>query len=341
MARPLRVVHAGGWYHVTARGNERRDIFRDDGDRRHFLELLEGMVGMFGLRLHVFVLMPNHYHLLLELTEANLSRAVHWLNVSYTVWFNRRHQRSGHLFQGRFKSVLVEREQWGLGLSRYLHLNPVRVRRLGLGKEQLGASRSIGIGQVDRQLVKARVEELRRYPWSSLRAYYGIAKAPSWLTRGEVLALGGRAGDRAKRYQHYCEEPLAQGWVQSPWQEVVGQAILGSERFVAQWSGHLEKSDGKGRWKQRPRLEEAIGAVEAIWGEKWEVFRDRYGDLGRDLALYLGRTGCGLGFRELSEAAGIDYVSAAAAVRRFRQRAQNERKIANLLRRASAKMHNE
>jgi len=85
----------------------------------------------------------------------------------------------------------------------------------------------------------------------------------------------------------------------------------------------------------------AIGAVEAIWGEKWEVFRDRYGDLGRDLALYLGRTGCGLRFRELSEAAGIDYVSAAAAVRRFRQRAHKERKIANLLRRASAQMHNE
>jgi len=74
MARPLRVVHAGGWYHVTARGNERRDIFRDDADHRHFLELLEGMVGMFGLRLHVFVLMPNHYHLLLELTKEMLRR---------------------------------------------------------------------------------------------------------------------------------------------------------------------------------------------------------------------------------------------------------------------------
>ena len=95
MARPLRIERAGGWYHVTARGNERKAIFRDDRDRMHFLELLEEMVKRFRVRLHVYVLMTNHYHLLLELTEANLSLAAHWLNVSHSVWFNRRHQRSG------------------------------------------------------------------------------------------------------------------------------------------------------------------------------------------------------------------------------------------------------
>src|SRR5213594_3117448 len=109
MARPLRIERIGCWYHLTARGNERRDIFRDDKDRRHFLELLEEVVSMFAVRLHAYVLMSNHYHLLVEITEANLSRAIHWLNVSYTVWFNRRHGRSGHFFEGRFKSVLVGR----------------------------------------------------------------------------------------------------------------------------------------------------------------------------------------------------------------------------------------
>ena len=93
MARPLRIEIVGGWYHVTARGNERRPIFRGDSDRRHFLEVVAEMVLRFRIRLHCFVLMDNHYHLLLELTEPNLSRAVQWLNVSYSVWFNRRHGR--------------------------------------------------------------------------------------------------------------------------------------------------------------------------------------------------------------------------------------------------------
>src|SRR5262245_41826146 len=114
MARPLRVERAGAWYHVTSRGNERREIFYQNSDRRHFLGLLQELVEMFHLRLHAYVLMPNHYHLLVEIQTPNLSKAMQWLNVSYAVWFNRRHGRIGHLFQGRFKSVLVEWENWGL-----------------------------------------------------------------------------------------------------------------------------------------------------------------------------------------------------------------------------------
>jgi putative transposase len=110
---------------LTARGNERRPIFRDDRDRQRFCELLAELVDR--VRLHAYVLMDNHYHLILELRESNLSRAAQWLNLSYSVWFNRRHERSGHLFQGRFKSVIVSPQEWGLALSRYVHLNPVRV----------------------------------------------------------------------------------------------------------------------------------------------------------------------------------------------------------------------
>ena len=134
MARPFRLDYSGGWYHVTARGNERRDLFRDDADREQFVLRLEQMSVDFGARLHGHVLMNNHYHLLLENVEAELSRAVQWLNSGYGMWFNRRHRRTGHLFQGRFKAVVVEWERWGLELSRYVHLNPVRVRRLGLDK---------------------------------------------------------------------------------------------------------------------------------------------------------------------------------------------------------------
>src|ERR1051325_3780267 len=108
MARPLRIVCPGAWYHVTARGNERRDIFRDDKDRFHFIETLARAVERFDIRLYAYVLMDNHYHRLIETPRANISQTIQWLNVSYSVWFNRRHSRSGHLFQGRFKSVVVE-----------------------------------------------------------------------------------------------------------------------------------------------------------------------------------------------------------------------------------------
>src|SRR5713226_9346510 len=104
MARPLRIERPGGRYHVTARGNERRAIYRNDRDRFHFMEVLAELPERYGVRVHAYALMDNHFHLLLETPEANLSRAMQWFNVSYCVWFNRRHQRAGHLFQGRFKA---------------------------------------------------------------------------------------------------------------------------------------------------------------------------------------------------------------------------------------------
>ena len=135
----------GAWYHLTARGNERRAIFRSDRDRERFLDLLGECRVRFGLRIHAYVLMTNHYHLIVETAKGQLSRALHWLNVSYTVWFNRRHRRSGHLFQGRFKGILLEVEEHGAALSRYVHLNPVRLVRFGLGKKQRAQTRA-GLG---------------------------------------------------------------------------------------------------------------------------------------------------------------------------------------------------
>ena len=135
MARALRIQQPGAWYHVTARGNERKDIFRDDPDRLHFRALLGEMVERCGLLLHSWVLMSNHYHLLLEAPRGNLSLAMQWLNVSYSVWFNRRHRRIGHLFQGRFKAIVVEAQSWALALSRYVHLNPVRTVHFRLDKK--------------------------------------------------------------------------------------------------------------------------------------------------------------------------------------------------------------
>src|SRR5215471_87478 len=142
MARPLRIERPGGRYHATARGNEQKRIYRSDRDRMHFLELLSELTERFGVRVHAYNLMDNHYHLLLETPEANLSRAMQWCNVSYSVWFNLRHRRSGHLLQGRFGAELVQDDAGWQEVARYVHLNPVRVARLGLDKSARAASRA-------------------------------------------------------------------------------------------------------------------------------------------------------------------------------------------------------
>jgi REP element-mobilizing transposase RayT len=260
MARPLRIEKAGGWYHVAARGNERKPIYRDERDRGHFLELIEEMVLRFRVHLYCYVLMDNHYHLLLELTETNLSRAAQWLNVSYSVWFNRRRRRSGHLFQGRFKSVTVDRDAWALSLSRYLHLNPIRI---GWGHLNPIRIKALGLSKTDRQTqhaglspapnaqeVRRRMEMLKRYRWSSYRAYIGLVQAPRWLECQTVLDLGGGAkAQQRQRYQDYVEEAVRrEGLEQSPWESVREQVVLGGAQFLKQLKKHIsgDKQEQRG-----------------------------------------------------------------------------------------------
>ena len=131
MARPLRIEYPGAFYHITARGNEKKPIFLTDEDRKKFLSLLESAVERYKAMVHCYVLVDNHYHLLLETPQANLSAVVHYINGSYTSYFNNKHDRCGHLFQGRYKAILVDKDTYAVELSRYIHLNPVRA---GLGE---------------------------------------------------------------------------------------------------------------------------------------------------------------------------------------------------------------
>ena len=129
MARPLRIEYPNAHYHVTCRGNDRRNIFRDDDDRRAFLDRLRKSLDIYEVRLHCYVLMNNHFHLVAQTPRANLSEFMRHFNVAYTSFFNRRHRRTGHLYQGRFKAILVQPDAWLLGLSRHVHMNPVRTRQ--------------------------------------------------------------------------------------------------------------------------------------------------------------------------------------------------------------------
>jgi len=329
MARPLRIERAGGWYHLTSRGNERRAIYRDNRDRAHFCELLGEMVARFRVRLHGFVLMDNHYHLIVELTEPNLSRTGQWLNVSYSVWFNRRHGRSGHLFQGRFQSVVVDPIPWGLELSRYVHLNPVRVGRLGLGKTDRQQMRVGAREAPDARTVKERIARLRRYRWSSYRAYVGLGKRPAWLECERVLELGGGKKEaRVRHYREYVESAVREGLEKSPWEELQDQVVLGGETFLQQLRAHVtgnprEQRGAKRLARSRPKLEEVIAHVEKVKGRTWGEIRDQYGDDGRDLVLHIGRRACGLKLGELAAAAGMsDYKAVSAALRRYERRLQ-------------------
>ncbi len=347
MARPVRIDVAGGCYHVTNRGNERRAIFRDDRDRVRFLELLERAVERFGWRVLAYVLMDNHFHLLVQTPQANLSPAMQWVQVAYTIWFNRRHRRAGHLFQGRFKAVLVELESAAWELSRYMHLNPVRVQRLGLDKAAQQRQRAGMSGPPAAAQIQERLKRLGQYAWSSYPAYSGRQKSPRWLSREVVLTLGG-AGSRAQRgeaYRRYVEDAIREGLSESPWERLEAGLLLGGREFVERMRrrarGDAREQPALGRLQKRPSFEMIVAVVEKVKGERWEGFRDRYGDWGRDMVLHLGRRRGGLTLRELARrVGGVDYSSVAKAERRFGEQARCTAKLQSLVARVEKELSN-
>jgi REP element-mobilizing transposase RayT len=339
MARPLRIEIPGGWYHVTARGNERRAIWRDDRDRRHFLALLEKFVERFRVSVHAYVLMDNHYHLLLRTGESNLSRAMQWLGVSYTVYFNRRHRRAGHLFQGRFHALLME-EDVAWEVSRYVHLNPIRLRAFKLDKTEQQRSRSGLIERPDATLVRQRLQHLRQYRWSSFRAYVGREPASPWLTCDHILGLAGETpkgrAARQHRYGEFIEEAVREGLLPSPWERLQGQLLLGSASFVEQMR-RLARGDAKEQFplrhlRERPSFKAVVAAVEKAKGEPWVHWRDRHGDWGRDAVLWLARKRCAMTLSELGQAiGGADYRCVSAAVGRFERQLHRDRQLLQTL----------
>jgi len=283
----------------------------------------------------------------METPQANLSQTMQWLNVSYSVWFNRRHRRVGHLFQGRYKGIVVEPDAWGLELSRYVHLNPVRVGELGLDKEsrrrqRLGADEKPNAGEV-----RERIERLRAYRWSSYRAYVGLTRGPGWLQVNTVLkGIGnGSLAERRKAYRQYVETAVREGLRESPWEALEAQMVLGTKSFLERICRGVrgdEKEQPALKWlPSRPRWKKVVAVVEAIKGQKWEEFRNRHGDWGRDLALYLGRKYGGLKLKELAhQVGGLDYRTVSWAVDRFGKRAAKEKKLGAVLAAGQKKIQN-
>jgi putative transposase len=219
MARPLRIEFPGALYHVTSRGNARGPIFRDEVDREVFLWRLGGVVREHRWLCHAYCLMTNHYHLLVETPEANLSRGMRRLNGAYSQHFNRRHDRVGHVLQGRFAGILVERDAHLIELARYVVLNPVRAGMVAAPED---------------------------YRWSSLPATLGLAPTPVWLASGPLLA---RFGSRT-RYLEFVREGVGRD---SPWGALRG-AVLGSAEFAERLGGRLDSSADEAEFPRRERL---------------------------------------------------------------------------------------
>lgn len=348
MARKLRVVVAGGWYHVLNRGNHREAIFLSDTDRRRFLGRLAELPERFRTEIHAFVLMENHYHLLVRTMDANLSEAIRWLQVSYSSVFNWAHGIRGHLFQGRFRSLLIEDVQGVGNVARYLHLNPVRLVGLGLGKSERSRARVVGIEDPGEQLVKERLRLLAEYPWSSWRVYAGLEKPPEWLSTDVVAgACGGRtAADRRRALKEYTEGPVRQGRIESPWEQVVGGLVLGSKEFAAtilipEIAGAEAHQRGKkSGWLPRLEWKVIVESAERISGQPWLEMLEAHGNWMRDAVLYVAVKHEGYRLAEVyRQIPHLTYPAAAQAVKRFERALVGDKDKERFVRRLRRALH--
>jgi REP element-mobilizing transposase RayT len=228
VARPLRLEFPGALWHITNRGVEQRSIYGDDSDRIHFLQLLEKVIDNYRWQLRAYVLMSNHYHLFFRTPETNLSRGMKDLDGDYASFFNDRHRRAGHLFQGRFKGHLVDSENYLLSLARYIVLNPVRA---------------------------GMVETPAEWRWSSYRATAGLAAAPRWLDHGPILDAF-NADDWNKAMHGYRDFVAAgMGRDVSPWENLLAGMFLGGNKFLREVETKVRE---RKRSDEHPRAQRAF-----------------------------------------------------------------------------------
>ena len=255
MARQLRIEYPGAYYHVYSRGNQKQVIFLAPEDRYFLLKIVRDAHEKFDVLIHAYCLMNNHYHFMLQTLLANLSRVMHFINTAYSAYLNAKHGRCGHLFQGRYKSILVDAEAYALVLSRYIHLNPVK---------------------------NGMVEDPEQYVWSSCQEYFGLRKPPAWLDIRVILgSFGGPLDIAHSRYADYLRSDL-----NAPpgpeFAEASRLGIMGSSEFVEKMKNAFLKSKVINpdrefpqlrRLKNRPELSRIQEAVAGRFGSKNRLVR--------------------------------------------------------------------
>ncbi|NQU40310.1 MAG: hypothetical protein HQ523_10195, partial [Lentisphaerae bacterium] len=262
-------------------------------------------------------------HLVVQTPDANLSRAMHWFNVSYSAWYNTRHQRTGPVFQGRFKSILTENVAWAYELSVYVHLNPLRIKGLELSKrDQMGAR--LGQGKVSSdEVLKERLSQLRSYRWSSYRAYAGYCKVPEWLEVTSILELASKqASDRIRAYRQDVRTRLVEGADPDKLDSVRDRVAIGSAAFLTAVKGGFapigRESDTKRDLRKRLDFDDIIRVVDGMGAESWETLRSRHGDPRKWVVLRVARRYTGMTLSELGQGMGeLDYAAVGMGLRRL------------------------
>jgi putative transposase len=289
MARPLRLEFAGALYHITSRGDHRDAIYMDDADRLGFLELLGDVCRQHNWRIHAYCLMSNHYHLLAETIEGNLSQGMRQLNGIYTQQFNRRHRRVGHVFQGRYKAILVEKESYLLTLARYIVLNPVRA---------------------------IMVADVADWPWSSYAVMMG-ATSPPWLEVRLILAdFASEINEARKQYRQFVLQGLQKS---SPWNDLQGQVFLGSKAFVETMQAQLNI----GQAKEPINLQEIPQAQRRAQPQPLCWFQENYPD--RDTAIRHAWQSGGYSQLEIAKHFGLHYSSISRIVHQNQNVVQDQK----------------
>lgn len=312
MVRPLRLEFPGAVYHITARGNARQNIFLDDADRHRFLSLFAREVGQQGWRCYAYCLMDNHYHLFIETPEGNLVTGMRRLNGVYTQSFNRRHGKVGHLFQGRYHSVLVDRDNYLLELCRYMVLNPVRAKI---------------------------VDKAADWPWSSYRATVGKIQPPNWLAVDWVLGQFGRSRVSARQaYKRFVTEGLD---VASPWSELRGQIWLGGETFLARMErlaagSPLEEVSDVQAHPARPTREDVLQAVGEVYDMDTKAITSRIHQEAYKGAVYLLRRVANVPLKEVANLFNVS-PSRISQIQKQAKAGRFDKKIVRLLKRYKVK----
>ncbi len=314
MARSIRILYPGAIYHVTTRGQERKELFHDDSDREVMQQKLAASLERYQVRLYAYVFMSNHLHLLVETPRANLSRFMQHFSTAYTVYFNRRHQRHGHLLEGRYKSRLVEESRYLLQLTRYVHLNPVKIKRMRGWP------------------IKQKIGLLRQYRWSSYGGYAGVKQKEAFVDYGPLTAwLGEGKKDRARAYREFVESGIARK--DEELAEVMGHSTKAiGDRTFCQWAEE-EQEQRLGQFQApeeiRMRRTEVgidssviLKAVSQVCGMEVEELRRLHSrHPGRRLAMKLLVEMGGLSEREVARQLGL---ASSAAVSRHLKILANE-----------------
>jgi len=303
MTRPLRIEYAGAYYHVTSRGNEQKDVFNSRKDRERFLYYLETATERYGAAIHAYCLMSNHYHLLLETPRGNLSQIMRHINGAYTTYFNVKRKRVGHLFQGRYKAILIEADEYAKELSRYIHLNPVRA---------------------------GMVERPEAFTWSSYNRYIGKEKSPEWLKTDFMLGYFDKKESSArKKYRQFVELMIGQKY-ESPLGDVVASTILGDKVFITEI---VEKYlDRKKRDRDLPSLRN-LSERRSVKEMSEKIYALAEGDkkLAKGMSIYICHRYSGAKLREIGDYFGISESGVTRASQRFGEKVKGDKGLKKLL----------